>query len=135
MIAPMPPSYSVLTAGLLGAAVGLLVTGCPSPGCPQCSLKNANFTINPAEGAIVDVVMKSEADFTGHCAGERDPDGCSKSEERSLGVLPERKKQKFPLPWESDDDDVLRVTIDVVREAPGGGTTIQTPAPAVTISR
>jgi hypothetical protein len=128
-------SSSALVAGLFGAAVGLLVTGCPSPGCPQCSLKNANFTINPAEGAIVDVVMKSTADFTGHCAGEKDPAGCTRSDERSLGVLPERKAQKVPLPWESDDDDVLRVTIDVVREAPDGGTRIQTPAPAVTISR
>lgn len=127
---PFLPSVAIM----LGAALGILTTGCPQAGCPPCSLKKAQFTISPAEGTIVDVVMHSEGNFTGHCAGQRDPDGCTLTDDHSLGVLPQNVRQEPPLPWETDDDDQVDVRILVHRQT-ASGTVVQTPAPTVTIVR
>lgn len=128
------PSFALLPSVviLFGAALGVLSTGCPAAGCPQCTLKKAQFTISPADGEIVDVVMHSEGVFTKHCGGERDPDGCTLSEKESLGALREGKQDPQPLPWESDDDDRITVRVDVHRRT-DRGVVVQTPAPAVSI--
>jgi hypothetical protein len=128
------PSFALLPAVTLLLGVTLLSTGCPAPTCPQCTIKKAQFTISPAEGTIVDVVMHSDGEFTGHCAGQRDPDGCTLTDEHSLGVLPQNVRQEPPLPWETDDDDQVDVRILVHRQT-ASGTVVQTPAPTVTIVR
>jgi hypothetical protein len=130
------PSFALLpsVAITVGALLGIFSTGCPAAGCPQCTIKKAQFTISPAEGTIVDVVMHSDGEFTGHCDGQRDPDGCTLTDEHSLGVLPENVRQEEPLPWETDDDDQIDVRILVHRQT-ASGTVVQTPAPTVTIVR
>jgi hypothetical protein len=131
----LPTFFSVSGVTIVfGVVLGILSTGCPAPTCPQCTIKKAQFTIPSAEGTIVDVVMKSEGDFTGHCDGERDSDGCQLSDEQSLGVLPENVRQEEHLPWQTDDDDQVTVRIEVMRQT-SRGTTVQVPAPVVTIVR
>lgn len=131
------PSFSFRTSVviLFGTTLGVLTTGCPEPGCPQCTIKRAQFTIDRAEGEIVDVVMHSEGMLTGHCDGEEKPEGCTLTERESLGVLREEEKQEAALPFKTDSDDRVTVRIDVHRKDRDGNVIVQTPAPKVEISK
>lgn len=132
----LPSITTLWTVGaFVGAVLGTFVTGCPSAGCPQCTIKKAQFTIPRAEGAITEVVMDMECKFTGHCDGERDPDGCKLSETERLGVLRENERIEEPLPWETDDDDECTVEVEVTRQLADGSKVVQTPGPSVTIVR